>query len=264
MVFTHVPVLFHETLEALKINAQGIYIDGTFGRGGHSRGILERLGPSGKLYAIDRDLEASKAALQIDDPRFSFVRGTFGNLESIAQNLGILGKVDGLLLDIGVSSPQLDDGQRGFSFDKKGPLDMRMDQEATLSAKEVVNTYSKEELARIFKLYGEERLASKVAGAIVRRREMVLNEGGVLCVITFHSLEDRIVKTFIKESSSAPQMPRGLPLTSEQLEKMRLAHATFDKGVGPIKASDSELLENPRARSATLRQAIRLKAQESL
>lgn len=318
MVFTHVPVLFHETLEALKINAQGIYIDGTFGRGGHSRGILERLGPSGKLYAIDRDLEASKAALQIDDPRFSFVRGTFGNLESIAQNLGILGKVDGLLLDIGVSSPQLDDGQRGFSFDKKGPLDMRMDQEATLSAKEVVNTYSKEELARIFKLYGEERFASKVAGAIVRRREikpfedtldlaqviekaipgkvgpkhkatrcfqalrievnhelselesalkassLVLNEGGVLCVITFHSLEDRIVKTFIKESSSAPQMPRGLPLTSEQLEKMRLAHASFDKGVGPIKASDSELLENPRARSATLRQAIRLKAQESL
>lgn len=312
MPFVHVPVLFKETMEALNIAADGIYVDATFGRGGHSRGILERLGANGRLIAIDRDDEAIAAAQAIADPRFCITKGSFSHLKEICESLGVLGQVSGLLMDIGVSSPQLDDSARGFSFGREGPLDMRMDQTQDLTAQIVVNTYSIDDLTRIFKLYGEERFAHKAAAAIVRRRQIepissttelasiiekaipgkpgpkhkatrcfqalrievnhelseleealkasadVLKPGGILCVITFHSLEDRIVKTFIRESSEPPKIPRGLPLTNEQLEQMRLEHAVFDKGAGPIKASDEEIAANVRARSATLRCAVRL------
>ncbi|MBO6258127.1 MAG: 16S rRNA (cytosine(1402)-N(4))-methyltransferase RsmH [Succinivibrio sp.] len=313
MPFSHIPVLLNEVLEQLEIKADGIYIDGTFGRGGHSREILKRLGETGRLYALDRDEEAVKAAAQIDDPRFGIKRLAFSKLEEFCQEQGIVGRVDGILLDIGVSSPQLDDASRGFSFDRDGPLDMRMDTRYEPSAATVVNTYDHKTLTRIFRDYGEERFASKVASAIIREREKkpfcstlelsrvisssipganvpknkatrcfqalriavnseldelsealegavrVLRENGRLCVISFHSLEDRIVKNFIKEKSRGREIPAGVPLTFSQTEEIRLATATMEPVAGPIKASSEEVARNIRSRSATLRVAKRLK-----
>ncbi len=312
MPLSHIPVLFNEAMQALAVKSEGIYLDATFGRGGHSRGILQQLGPVGRLIAIDRDESAQLEASAIDDPRFVFVRGSFSSMLEIAKDLGISGRVDGILMDIGVSSPQLDDASRGFSFDKDGPLDMRMDKRQQLSAQTVINEYSKEDLARIFKLYGEERYAAKVAAAIIRRRAetpfsstldlakfiesvipytgehkhkatrcfqavrievngeldelkqalhdspSILKEGGRLCVITFHSLEDRIVKTYLKEASSCPKLPRSLPLRADDLEKLRLQTAVYDVLGGAVKASQDEIKANPRSRSATLRTARRL------
>lgn len=311
---THIPVLLNECMSGLKLKADGIYIDGTFGRGGHSRAILSQLGEHGRLIGLDRDLTAVAAgqALAAEDPRFQIIHTPFSQLESVCSDLGLTGKVDGILLDIGVSSPQLDDGERGFSFDKDGPLDMRMDQSAPKSAASVVAEYSDKELAYVFKVYGEERFASKVARAIVRRRESqpftttrdlaqviasaipgqpgpkhkatrcfqalrievnseldelksalqgavnVLADQGRLCVITFHSLEDRIVKTFYREQSEGEKVPHHVPLTSEQLDALRLQSATLDIIGHPQKASDAELQANIRARSATLRVAQRL------
>lgn len=315
MAFSHIPVLLNEVLDGLDIKEDGIYVDATFGRGGHSRKILERLGPSGRLYGLDRDLTAVEAAKEIKDERFCITHCAFSNILEVCENLGIAGKVDGILMDIGVSSPQIDDPSRGFSFDKDGPLDMRMDQSAKLDAKTIVNTYSKQDLAYIFKVYGEENFASKVAAAIVRDREKkpfettlelsefikrviggkptpkhkatrcfqalriavngeldelkkaldssldVLADNGRLCVISFHSLEDRIVKTFIKDKSQGQKVPNGLPLTFEETEKMRLATAKVEPVGGAIKATAEEIESNVRSRSATLRVCRRLKRQ---
>ena len=313
MPFAHIPVLLEEVLEGLNIKPAGIYVDATFGRGGHSRRFLERLGPEGRLYALDRDLEAVKAASLITDTRFSIVHSTFSNIKNVCEDFGILGKVDGILMDIGVSSPQLDDASRGFSFDRDGPLDMRMDQSAPLDAAVIVNTYSQKDLAYIFKVYGEERFASKVAAAIVRERQKepfsrtlqlaelikktipgwneskhkatrcfqalriavngeldelhaaldqcvdVLNDKGRLCVISFHSLEDRIVKNFIKDKARGQEVPPSVPLTFEQIEQLRLATATMEPVGGAIKAGPAELKNNVRSRSATLRVSERMK-----
>ena len=228
------------------------------------------------------------------------------------RSLGILGKVDGILMDIGVSSPQIDDPTRGFSFEKDGPLDMRMDQSSSLTAKTIVNTYSKQDLAYIFKVYGEENFAAKVATAIVRQREIkpfettlelsefikrviggkptpkhkatrcfqalriavnaeldelkqalegsldVLATDGRLCVISFHSLEDRIVKNFIKDQSQGQKVPSGLPITYEEAEKLRLSTAKVEPVGGAIKATPDEIAQNVRSRSATLRVCKRL------
>ena len=290
---SHIPVLLYESLDGLKIKADGVYIDGTFGRGGHSRQILQRLGPHGRLIGLDRDLEAVAVGQELaaEDPRFSIVHTPFSHLVEVCAERDLLGKVDGILLDIGVSSPQLDDGQRGFSFDKDGPLDMRMDQSAEKSAQTVIATYDEKQLAYVFKVYGEERFAHKVAKAIVKRREsvpfttrcfqalrievnseleelkqalqgalQVLAPQGRLCVITFHSLEDRIVKTFFREQSEGEKVPSVVPLTAAQLEELRLRSATLELVGGPQKAGEQELEHNVRARSATLRVAARLPA----
>ena len=312
--FSHIPVLLHECIEGLNIKADGVYIDGTFGRGGHSRQILASLGANGRLIGLDRDLSAIEVGKELakEDPRFTIVHTPFSRLSEVCQELDLVGKVDGILLDIGVSSPQLDDGSRGFSFDKDGPLDMRMDQSAPKSAQSVIATYDVKQLAYIFKVYGEERFANQVARAIVRRRENepftstkdlanviagaipdkptpkhkatrcfqalrievnseleelktalqgaveVLAPQGRLCVISFHSLEDRIVKTFFKESSQGQKVPSVVPLTSEELDRIRLQTATLDLIGGAIKATDAEIEANVRSRSATLRIAQRL------
>lgn len=312
--FSHIPVLLHECIEGLNIKADGVYIDGTFGRGGHSRQILASLGANGRLIGLDRDLSAIEVGKELakEDPRFTIVHTPFSRLSEVCQELDLVGKVDGILLDIGVSSPQLDDGSRGFSFDKDGPLDMRMDQSAPKSAQSVIATYDVKQLAYIFKVYGEERFANQVARAIVRRRENepftstkdlanviagaipgkptpkhkatrcfqalrievnseleelktalqgaveVLAPQGRLCVISFHSLEDRIVKTFFKESSQGQKVPSVVPLTSEELDRIRLQTATLDLIGGAIKATDAEIEANVRSRSATLRVAQRL------
>ncbi|MBQ2381762.1 MAG: 16S rRNA (cytosine(1402)-N(4))-methyltransferase RsmH [Succinivibrio sp.] len=313
MAFSHIPVLLNEVLENMRIKADGIYVDATFGRGGHSREILKRLNENGRLYALDRDLTAIEAASNIKDERFCITHSPFSRIKEVCEDLGIAGKVDGILMDIGVSSPQIDDPSRGFSFEKDGPLDMRMDTTAKLDAKTIVNTYSKQDLSYIFKVYGEENFASKVASAIVRERDRkpfettlelsefikrviggkptpkhkatrcfqalriavnaeldelktalensidVLNDDGRLCVISFHSLEDRIVKTFIKDKSQGQKVPNGLPLTFEETEKMRLATAKLEPVGGAIKASSEEISANVRSRSATLRVCQRLK-----
>ena len=313
MAFSHIPVLLNEVLENMRIKADGIYVDATFGRGGHSKEILKRLNENGRLYALDRDLTAIEAAGNIKDERFCITHSPFSRIKEVCEDLGIAGKVDGILMDIGVSSPQIDDPSRGFSFEKDGPLDMRMDTTAKLDAKTIVNTYSKQDLSYIFKVYGEENFASKVASAIVRERDRkpfettlelsefikkviggkptpkhkaprciqalrvavnaahdelktalensidVLNDEGRLCVISFHSLEDRIVKTFIKDKSQGQKVPNGLPLTFEETEKMRLATAKVEPVGGAIKATSEEISANVRSRSATLRVCQRLK-----
>ncbi len=312
MAFTHIPVLFEEAMEGLAVKEDGVYLDATFGRGGHSRGILERLGPDGRLYAIDRDPEAVAAAAEIKDPRFAIAHAEFRDLQRVCADFGIAGRLDGILMDIGVSSPQIDDASRGFSFDRDGPLDMRMDPQCGRTAADIVNGESREELRRIFHDYGEERFSAKIAAAIVHDREKapfettlqlasliarvvpgpengrnkatrcfqalriavngeldelsqaleqsagVLRSGGRLCVISFHSLEDRIVKNFIKKSSRGAEFPKGLPVTAEAAEKMRLATATMEPVGGPVKASKEECAANARSRSATLRVARRL------
>lgn len=170
LTLKHIPVLFSEVMENLITNPEGIYVDGTFGRGGHSRGILERLKGNGRLLAFDRDLEAEKEAQKITDDRFSFVLSPFSQTLEIVKKHHIAGLVDGLLLDLGVSSPQFDDPLRGFSFLKNGPLDMRMDVTQRLSAHTFVNKAKEEELVDVFFRYGEEKFARKIAKAIVAKR----------------------------------------------------------------------------------------------
>ena len=314
MVFTHIPVLLTECLQGLQLKPDGIYLDGTFGRGGHSRAILQKLGPHGRLYALDRDAAAIEAAQELADadPRFHISRANFAELSTQAQQWGIAGKVDGILLDIGISSPQIDDPERGFSFEHDGPLDMRMDQRTALSAQDMVNTYPEDKLAYIFKTYGEERFAKRAARAITlarakapltRTKELaallaaaipgapghkhkatrcfqalriavngeldalpaalngalqVLAPGGRLCVISFHSLEDRIVKNFFQENSQLPAFTRTLPLTEDELQARYGDKLTLKLIGKPLKAGEAELARNIRARSATLRSAERV------
>ncbi|MBL0546284.1 16S rRNA (cytosine(1402)-N(4))-methyltransferase RsmH [Aeromonas jandaei] len=304
----HITVLLHEAVEGLAIKPDGIYVDGTFGRGGHSRLILQHLGPNGRLIAIDRDPQAIAEAAKIQDPRFEIVHGPFSGITSYLSERCLLGKVDGFLLDLGVSSPQLDDAERGFSFMKDGPLDMRMDPTSGQSAAEWLAKADVDDIAWVLKTFGEERFAKKIARAIVHDRvtepyvrtrqlaEMiarvnpskekgkhaatrsfqairiyinseldeietalngaleVLAPHGRLSVISFHSLEDRLVKHFIRKHEKGPEVPYGIPLTEAQLAGGRKL-----KSVGKaLKPSDHEVSENTRSRSSVLRVAERL------
>ena len=309
--FRHITVLLDEAVEALVVRADGCYMDGTFGRGGHSRLILERLGPDGRLLGFDKDplAIATGNALAAEDGRFVVVQRSFADLGEEAAARGLVGKVDGLLLDLGVSSPQLDDAERGFSFLNDGPLDMRMNPDAGISAAQFIASASADEIARVFKEYGEERFAKRMARAVVERRELkpfertadlaqvltdanpawekgknpatrafqglrihVNNElgdlergldaaletlavGGRLVVISFHSLEDRIVKQFMKRQAKgeADNLPRDLPIIPKAFEpRLKLLGK-------PIYAGEAELKANPRSRSAVMRVAEKLR-----
>ncbi|MCL2898907.1 16S rRNA (cytosine(1402)-N(4))-methyltransferase RsmH [Brenneria tiliae] len=309
--YKHTTVLLDEAVNGLNIRSNGTYIDGTFGRGGHSRLILSQLGPEGRLLAIDRDPLAIEAAGAIDDPRFSIIHGPFSALADYMAERDLTGRIDGVLLDLGVSSPQLDDPERGFSFMRDGPLDMRMDPTRGLSAAEWLLKAEAEDIAWVLKTFGEERFAKRIARAIVERNrtepltrtkelaeliaaaspirekhkhpatrsfqairiyinseleeiEQALNGAlsvlaphGRLSVISFHSLEDRIVKRFIRHQSRGPQVPAGMPLTEEQL---RSQGGQTLKPVGKMMPSAEEVAANPRARSSVLRFAERLPA----
>ncbi|HEY7986683.1 MAG TPA: 16S rRNA (cytosine(1402)-N(4))-methyltransferase RsmH [Methylophilaceae bacterium] len=302
----HLPVLLHEAVEALNIDTGGIYVDGTFGRGGHSRAILQKLGKSGRLIALDRDAQAIAAAQEINDPRFTAVRSPFSQMAKILRDLGI-SKVAGVLLDIGVSSPQINEAERGFSFRNDGPLDMRMDQSRGQTAAEFLATTSEQQLQEVIKDYGEERFAKQIARAIVAARtdgqlihttrqlaalvasvvtkvepgqdpatrtfqalRIFLNQeleelslalphcaellapGGRLAVISFHSLEDRIVKRFIRSQQDRDDLPSNFPVRAADLPQPRLI--AIGKAIKPGK---QEIAFNPRSRSAILRVAER-------
>lgn len=309
--FTHRPVLLDECIENLAIRPDGVYLDGTLGRAGHSREIAKRL-TAGRLICVDRDgaaLEGAKQRLGEWMGRVKLVQSNFSEIDRILDNLGLSG-VDGMLFDLGVSSPQLDDGARGFSYMADAPLDMRMDRREALTAGEVVNTWSREELLRILRQYGEERYAPQIAAAIVRRREerpirttlelvdvikgavparalrekqhpakrsfqairiavndelqsverMLkaavprLNAGGRLAVITFHSLEDRVVKTGLSAFARGCTCPPDFPVcVCGRTADVRLVNKK------PILPTHREIEENPRARSAKLRVAEKLK-----
>ena len=307
MEFTHKPVLLGPCIEALRIHPDGIYVDGTLGRAGHSREIAQRL-TTGRLICIDRDQSAIEAARERLAPwldRVTLVRSNFSELGDVLRQAGVSG-ADGMLFDLGVSSPQLDDASRGFSYMQDAPLDMRMDTSAALSAYEVVNTWSQEELRRILFEYGDERYAPAIARAIVRAREAApvettlelveiiksamppaalrekqhpakrsfqairiavngeldalppmldaavngLNPGGRLAVITFHSLEDRIVKRALAEMARGCTCPPEFPVcVCGRRPRVRLVNRK------PVTADEAELADNPRARSAKLRVA---------
>jgi 16S rRNA (cytosine1402-N4)-methyltransferase len=304
----HQPVLLEESVTALAVRPEGIYLDGSFGRGGHSRAILARLSPAGRLVGIDRDPDAvaAGAILAGQDARFTMIRGTFSQVGEIAARLGLTGLIDGLLLDLGVSSPQLDTPGRGFSFSSDGPLDMRMDPESGQSAAQWLARAGEAEIASVLRELGEERFAGRVARAIQSQRlggpllttralaalceaavptrepgkhpatrtfqairihinqelaELsaclaqvcdLLAAGGRLAVISFHSLEDRIVKRFIRDQARGAQFPRGVPVTAD------CSHPKLRPVGKAIHASPEELAINPRARSAVLRVAERL------
>jgi 16S rRNA (cytosine1402-N4)-methyltransferase len=304
----HISVLLDEAITGLAIKPNGRYIDGTFGRGGHSRAILEQLGKEGMLLAMDKDPAAiEKAQTEFtSDKRFVLRQGSFAMLEERVKELGWMGQVDGILLDLGVSSPQLDVADRGFSFLHDGPLDMRMDPHQGISAADWLASAKEQEITQVLKEYGEERFAKRIARAIVKQRDEspirttkqlaaivsaanpkhekgkdpatrsfqairifinqelediktclsqvidVLKPGGRLVVISFHSLEDRIIKRFIREQVKGDDFPPDLPITHVQLNPKM-------KSVGKaVRASNEELARNPRARSAVMRVAERL------
>lgn len=299
----HVSVLLAEAVAALNVKQDGIYVDATFGRGGHSREILARLGGKGRLIALDRDPAAIAAGAKVADARLTLVHAAFGRIGEVLDGLGIA-KVDGVLLDIGVSSPQLDTPERGMSFRFDAPLDMRMDTTQGETAADFLARADQREIERVVRDYGEERFAHAIAKAVVaargecristtrqlaaivekavRTREpgqhpatrsfqalrihvnreleelsLVLPQcagrltsGGRLVVISFHSLEDRIVKRFMRDASQPPKLPKKLPVKAAELPKPAL------KLVGkPVFPSDQEVAANPRARSAVMRVA---------
>ena len=303
--FRHITVLLDEAVEALAVRADGCYLDGTFGRGGHSRAVLAQLGPEGRLIAFDRDPVAIAAGSKIEDPRFELVHAPFSAFAEALAERGV-DKVDGVLLDLGVSSPQLDEAERGMSFRFDAPLDMRMDTTRGLTAAEWLAEAPVADITRVLREYGEERFAYEIAKAIavartggavattgqlaalvektVRTREpgqhpatrtfqalricvnqeleelslvlpqvvAALAPGGRLVVISFHSLEDRIVKRFMRDASRPPQLPARLPVRAADLPKPKLAL------VGkPVWPSDDEVAANPRSRSAVMRIAER-------
>ena len=304
----HVAVLAQEAIEALNIRSNGTYVDCTYGRGGHSRLILEKLGTGGRLIALDRDPEAIEAAKALRDPRFMAMRSPFSSVRDVLQELGVAG-VDGMLLDLGVSSPQLDDGRRGFSFRSDAPLDMRMDPDHGLSAADWLATAEESEIREVIRNHGEERFAKQIAAAVVAARARgpvdttrklaalvadavptreprqnpatrtfqalrihvnqeleelavvlpqcvaLLGAGGRLVVISFHSLEDRIVKRFLRTQSQADALPARLPVRARDLPQPRM------RLIGrAARASDRETAANPRARSAVMRVAERTEA----
>ena len=305
MAFEHIPVLLHQTIENLAIREDGIYLDGTLGGAGHSAAILEKLGKNGRLIGLDQDAEAIEAATAKigEDPRVTIVKSNFVRMKEVLQGLGI-DEVDGILLDIGVSSHQFDDKERGFSYHEDAPLDMRMDKSQSLTAAVIVNTYPEDKLREIIFNYGEERYASAIAKNIVKTREKgeisttmelvdiirasmpereknkkghparktfqalriecnheldvlqsvlddaigLLKKDGRLCVITFHSLEDRIVKRAFVKAENPCICPPDFPVCT--CGRKPLGKADPHK---PVTAGDEELRENPRARSAKLR-----------
>ncbi len=306
--YEHQSVLLNESIEALNIEPAGIYIDGTFGRGGHSQAILKQLGEQGRLIAFDKDPQAIETAEQkfAADPRFQIVHDSFAELEKHIEQLGLTGSINGILLDLGVSSPQLDDPQRGFSFQQSGPLDMRMNDQQGMTAAQWLNKAGETEIANVLYDYGEERFSRRIARAIVKARaeqpltdtrqlaELIkqahprwekkkhpatrsfqgirifinneltdldsclqqsyrcLARNGRLVVISFHSLEDRRVKQFFRRMSEGEQLPPDLPVMDETINrKMKLVGKR-------IKAGKQELSDNPRARSAVLRAAMKL------
>jgi 16S rRNA (cytosine1402-N4)-methyltransferase len=303
----HIPVLLEATIDALAIKPNGFYIDATFGRGGHSEIILERLDQDGRLMVIDKDPEAIAAAHALNDSRVIIQHGSFADLNQYVADLDWIGKVDGILMDLGVSSPQLDNAERGFSFRLDGPLDMRMNPEKGLSAKDWLATVEANDLADIIWRLGEERHARRIARSIVAERENapmtttkqlaaavsrvvrakpnqrthvatktfqairiylndeltdlekalqhgmdVLAPGGRLVVMSFHSLEDRIVKRFMVDKARGDKLPRNLPIKSVDV--------TFPIKILKInlKASEDEIDQNPRARSVRLRVAEKI------
>ncbi|MFC4700296.1 16S rRNA (cytosine(1402)-N(4))-methyltransferase RsmH [Glaciecola siphonariae] len=305
----HTSVLLNESLDGLSIKSSGIYVDATFGRGGHSRALLERLGSDGRLIALDRDLSAIDAAAPLlDDARFSIHHRPFAELATLIEELGLVHQIDGVLMDIGVSSPQIDDAQRGFSFQQNGPLDMRMDTSSGQSAAEWLNTASLEDITYVLKQYGEEKFGKRIAHAVLEYRAEkplettaefaklidqampvkdkhkhpatrsfqgvrifingeleqleaglaaatdILKPGGRLAVISFHSLEDRMVKRFIKQQSQGRVYPSKLPVTQSELDAGKVL-----KAMGrAIKPSPEEIAANVRARSSVLRVAEKL------
>ena len=305
-IFSHTTVLLHEAVRALDIKPAGVYVDSTFGRGGHSRLILSELDKDARLIAFDRDLAAISSASEIADARFQVVHSHFAGMQAQLTALGI-DKVDGILLDLGISSPQVDDGSRGFSFRFDAPLDMRMDQSGGRTAADFLNDVTESQLAEVIKNYGEERFAKQIARALVAEREngnaiqttrqlakivagavpkiepgqspatrtfqalrifinaeleelsLVLPQAlsllapkGRLVVISFHSLEDRTVKQFIKGEEDRDDLPSRFPVRAVDLPKSRLI------AVGKaIKPSLLEVKKNPRSRSAVMRVAER-------
>jgi 16S rRNA (cytosine1402-N4)-methyltransferase len=309
-VTEHTPVLPDEVLAGLAVRADGQYCDATYGRGGHTAAMLAALGPAGRVYALDRDPDAIRAGrLQFaTEPRLTLVRGSFGRLEELLRAAGLEGELDGVLLDLGVSSPQLDEARRGFSFMQDGPLDMRMDNEAGESAAHWLARAGEREIAAVLRTLGEERYAGRIARAIVAARETapiertgqlaelaaaavptrepgkhpatrtfqavrmhvngelealesalpqavrLLAPGGRLCVISFHSLEDRLVKRFIQREERGDPVYAGLPQVPPQARpRLRRVGRRVTPGA-------AELARNPRARSAVLRVAERLAA----
>ncbi len=308
--FSHQPVLLNAAVDGLAVEHEGIYVDGTFGRGGHASLVLSRLNDYGRLYAIDKDPDALQVAQdQLGlDPRFSITQGSFAMLAQYAHEWGVAGKINGVLLDLGVSSPQLDDAMRGFSFSSDGPLDMRMDPSCGISAADWLATAEAYDITQVLRKYGDERFAKRIAKAIVVARDVqpitttaqlskiiseanpcwekkkhpatrsfqairifinqelddlercldqvldVLAPGGRLSVISFHSLEDRIVKRFMRKQARGDDFPPDLPIPQSQLNpKLKLISKA-------IRASDEEVAQNPRARSAVLRVAEKVGA----
>lgn len=303
----HTTVLLNETVEGCVNDPAGVYVDGTFGRGGHSRLLLSKLAATGRLIGFDKDPLAIRSGEQLaqEDGRFSIVQASFAQMKAELARLGIH-QVNGILLDLGVSSPQLDDSERGFSFMQDGPLDMRMNPQAGISASDWVMTTPESDMAWVLKEYGEERFAKRMARALVLARaeapitrtlqlakiikeanpawekhkhpatrafqairiavnnelgdlEQVLADSvdlllpkGRLAVISFHSLEDRLVKRFIRAQENGRELPRGIPVTDDMLGR------TLKKIGKAIMPSDAEVAANPRARSAVLRVAERL------
>ena len=303
----HVPVLLEETLQALKVRKDGFYVDATCGRGGHTQAILEKLGPQGRMLALDRDPQAVSAVRTrcAGDTRIEVQQATFSRLGHLLGERNLNGRVHGILLDLGVSSPQLDEPARGFSFRHDGPLDMRMDPASGVSAAQWINAAPEDEISRVLHEYGEERYARRIARVIVRERtqspivttrqlaELVaravptrerskdpatrsfqairifinreldeieqtlpqavqaLAPGGRLAVISFHSLEDRIVKRFLRAQAKGEELPLELPVRASEI------HARLELVGKAVRASTAEVQRNPRARSAVLRVAER-------
>jgi 16S rRNA (cytosine1402-N4)-methyltransferase len=307
--FSHLAVLLQESIDGLAIKPDGIYMDATFGRGGQSSQILKALSPKGQLIAIDRDLTAIEAAKSLaDDPRFSIHHRPFSELQSVAEELGLVGKIDGILMDLGVSSPQLDDAGRGFSFMRNGPLDMRMDTTRGLSAAQWLAVAEEQDITQVIKEFGEEKFGKRIAHGIVNSRQIApitdtaqlaeiidlavpvkdkykhpatrsfqairiyvnseldeiktglkaalntLAPSGRLAVISFHSLEDRLVKRFVREQSRGLDVPHGMPIMQAEIDAAKAM-----KPIGKaIKPSADELKRNIRARSSVLRVAEKL------
>jgi len=305
----HRPVLLDEVVEALAIKSDGVYLDGTFGRGGHAEKILSHLGPQGRLLAMDQDPQAIGVAQQkfAKEPRFEIVQQNFEKIQEFVASKGLTHKVDGVLLDIGVSSPQLDDASRGFSFLRSGPLDIRMNPQAGQSAAEWLANVDEYDLVTVLVPKGEEKFARRIASAIVAARKEteitdtvqlaniiaaakpikdkkkhpatksfqairihinrelevlesalqaslnVLAVGGRLAVISFHSLEDRMVKRYFRDVSRGPQIPKDIAIMAKDIEQ---PYKLVGKAIKPGK---QELQENPRARSSVLRVLGRIK-----
>lgn len=308
--FVHQTVLLDETVLAVLGSRDGVYVDATFGRGGHTRRLLAELSPSAVVIGFDKDPQAIEAgmALSKEDPRFQIVHASFADIDSVLAEKGLAGAVDGVLADLGVSSPQLDDAERGFSFMNDGPLDMRMNSAAGLSAAEWIASVDENELVDVLKTYGEERFAKRIARAIVTKREQapitrtkqladivaeahpawekhkhpatrsfqairiavnaelddvksfltramsVLKPQGRLAVISFHSLEDRLVKQYFQKEARGDDFPPDLPVTADMLNPtLKLVGKAIDP-------SKEEVDRNPRSRSARLRVAEKLRS----